>query len=82
MTLDGLDRDVFEGRHVVILDELCDTGTTLMRVRDAVLAEKDRLGFLSVSRATLLSKPDCFYVDGSGCLSRPVERIPEFVGFD
>jgi hypoxanthine phosphoribosyltransferase len=55
------------GRHVLLVDDILDTGRTLTRVRDELLAR----GPASLRTATLLDKP----------ARREVEIAPDFRGF-
>lgn len=52
-TMLGLDADL-EGRHVVLLEDIVDTGRTLFKF----LPELEKLNPASVSILTLLNKPD------------------------
>ncbi len=64
----GLDRASLEGRHVVVVEDIVDTGKTM----DQIIAQFNRMKPSSVQIATLLLKPDC--------LKYPVD--PQYVGFE
>lgn len=56
-----------EGRHVVLVEDIVDTGLTLTRIREALLVRRPR----SLRVVTLLDKPS----------RRRVPFVPDWVGF-
>lgn len=63
----AFDATVVANRHVLMVDDLCDSGLTLLTVRERLLAA----GASSVASVVLLDKKE----------RRKVEYDPDFVGF-
>ncbi len=57
-----------EGRHVLVVDDILDTGRTLKTVSEQLMARRPK----SLKLCTLLRKPDC----------APKDLVADFVGFD
>lgn len=64
----SFDAAVVSGRHVLMVDDLCDSGLTLLTVRDRLIAA----GAASVRSVVLLDKKE----------RRKVEYDPDYIGFD
>lgn len=62
----GINEDL-EGKHVVVVEDIVDTGTTI----EGILPEIENSGAASVQVCTLLFKPEAFKGN----------RKPEFIGF-
>ena len=64
----SFDEQVVKGRHVLMVDDLCDSGLTLLSVQQRLL----EAGAASVKSVVLLDKR----------ARRKVEYHPEYIGFD
>eukprot|EP00878_Enallax_costatus_P028970 GHUV01031340.1.p1 GENE.GHUV01031340.1~~GHUV01031340.1.p1 ORF type:complete len:140 (+),score=23.42 GHUV01031340.1:42-422(+) len=69
----SFDADAVKGRHCVMVDDLCDSGLTLLTVRDKVLAA----GAASVKSIVLLDKKARRKVRHCDCIvaAAAVERV-------
>eukprot|EP00879_Flechtneria_rotunda_P014325 GHRR01014965.1.p1 GENE.GHRR01014965.1~~GHRR01014965.1.p1 ORF type:complete len:204 (+),score=54.66 GHRR01014965.1:559-1170(+) len=64
----SFDTEAVKGRHCLMVDDLCDSGLTLLTVREKLL----EAGALSVKSAVLLDKK----------ARRKVQFDPDYIGFD